>query len=83
MSVAAGIGPELILKALFKKELYDLCQPTVIGSSKVMEFYKERLDSPLEIKVVKTVDQAQYEYGNIDILDTNEVDISQFEIGRL
>jgi len=37
MGDAAGIGPEIIIKALLKKEINSLCSPFVIGSQKIME----------------------------------------------
>lgn len=37
MGDAAGIGPEIIIKALEKQELISLCSPLIIGSKKIME----------------------------------------------
>ena len=37
MGDAAGIGPEIIVKALTHKSVYSLCQPIVIGSSAILE----------------------------------------------
>ena len=34
---AAGVGPEITVKALAHKELYDLCNPVVVGNKDVME----------------------------------------------
>ena len=37
MGDPAGIGPEITVKALAKKEIYDECRPLVIGDAAVME----------------------------------------------
>ena len=37
MGDPASIGPEITVKALAKKEIYDECRPLVIGDAAVME----------------------------------------------
>ena len=37
MGDAAGIGPEIIVKALTHNSVYSLCQPIVIGSSAILQ----------------------------------------------
>ena len=37
MGDAAGVGPEIIDKALAKKEYYDIARPIVIGDASVIE----------------------------------------------
>lgn len=49
MGDPAGIGPEVIAKALADKALARLCQPVVIGSRQVMERTIKWLDLPLEV----------------------------------
>jgi 4-hydroxythreonine-4-phosphate dehydrogenase len=39
-----GIGPEVILKALNQNALTKLCTPVIYGSTKVLNFYKSRLN---------------------------------------
>ena len=84
MGDAAGIGPEIIVKALTHKDLYSLCQPIVIGSPAILEKACqlipsvrdmstgcfEKTDAPLSMHVIKTPEQAAATYGTIDVLDT-------------
>ena len=84
MGDAAGIGPEIIVKALTHKDLYSLCQPIVIGSPAILEKAcqlipsvadipigcLEETDARLSIHVIKTPEQAAARYGTIDVLDT-------------
>ncbi|HWO78456.1 MAG TPA: 4-hydroxythreonine-4-phosphate dehydrogenase PdxA [Bacillus sp. (in: firmicutes)] len=73
MGDAAGVGPEIILKSLANPEIYELCNPLVIGDSKMLERAKSFVDSPLEIHSVSEgeLDQATYQFGTIHCLDLN------------
>ena len=48
MGDAAGIGPEIIAKALRRKDVYSLCQPIVIGSSAILEKACQRIPSTVD-----------------------------------
>lgn len=37
MGDPAGVGPEVVAKALSLKEIYDVCRPVVIGDARVIE----------------------------------------------
>lgn len=37
MGDPAGCGPEITVKALRNKEIYDMCRPLVVGDSKMFE----------------------------------------------
>jgi len=41
----AGIGPEIVIKTLAKKEVYQICQPLVIGTKSVLDFYLKKYPS--------------------------------------
>ncbi len=83
MGDAAGIGPELILKALSVQDVYDKCAPLLIGSADVMAFYKERFGSSLDTWIVTDVQDGKFKYGTMDILDVGGIDASQVEIGHV
>ncbi len=36
MGDAAGIGPEIVVKALLSKQIYDICCPLVVGDGMTM-----------------------------------------------
>ena len=36
MGDAAGIGPEITVKSLAKKEIYDMCKPLVVGDANII-----------------------------------------------
>ena len=52
MGDAAGIGPEIIAKALSLDEVYDVCRPFVIGDASAMEMGVEVAGLSLRINRV-------------------------------
>ncbi|MEH7248122.1 4-hydroxythreonine-4-phosphate dehydrogenase PdxA [Neobacillus niacini] len=69
MGDAAGIGPEVIVKALNHKEVYETCRPLVIGDAKILEKVKPIVQVTLQINSIKDPSEAKYEYGTIDVID--------------
>ncbi|MEH7111594.1 4-hydroxythreonine-4-phosphate dehydrogenase PdxA [Neobacillus niacini] len=69
MGDAAGIGPEVIVKALNHKEVYENCRPLVIGDAKILEKVKPIVQVTLQINSIKDPSEAKYEYGTIDVID--------------
>ncbi len=77
-----GTGPEITVKALSDRKVYDRCRPIVIGDSAALEYAIEvqrRLGaSSLKLNAVKAVKDALFEYGTIDILDMGLLSKSDF-----
>jgi len=82
MGDAAGIGPEIIAKALSLKEIYDVCNPVVIGDSKAMNEGIKVARVQLEVHPIKDISEALFRYGKIDILDLNNIDIDKLVMGK-
>lgn len=68
-----GNGPELTVKALNHKELYEKCIPIVYGDSSCLEYalkVSEKVNNiKLKLNIISNPDQAKGEYGTIDIID--------------
>lgn len=80
----AGIGPEISIKAFAKKDLYERCQPLLVGDACVVEKYLQaHPELDLKINVVEEPDQGKYVYGTIDLIDLKAVDIDQLVIGEV
>ena len=76
MGDAAGIGPEIILKALAHKSVYSMCQPIVIGSPAILQDacqFISRGAPPLKFNSIKTPMQARATHGTIDVLDISSI----------
>ena len=67
-----GNGPEITVKALADKAIYDRCRPLVIGDESSLA-YAIKVQSalggaPVKLNAVKSVDEAKFTHGTIDVL---------------
>jgi len=69
MGDAAGIGPEIIVKALTVKKTYDLCRPLVVGDRGIMERAASIVKAPVTVRGVSSAAEAHFVYGTLDVLD--------------
>jgi len=69
MGDAAGIGPEIIVKALTVKKTHDLCRPLIVGDRGIMEKAASIVKAPVTVRGIETVDEAHFVYGTLDVLD--------------
>ncbi len=83
MGDPAGIGPEVVVKALIRKNIYELCRPLVIGDGNVMAAAVGILKAECQIHLITDVDEANFEYGVIDVLDLKNVDLKKLQYGKV
>lgn len=69
MGDAAGIGPEIIVKALADRSIYEACKPVVIGDRTVLDEMVGIVKSDVRIRTIESLGQARYEAGLVDCLD--------------
>jgi len=82
MGDAAGVGPEVIAKALSEDKIYENCRPIVIGDSKVLKEGIRVARKTLEVHPVKRVSEAYFKLGSIDVLDLDNIDMEKLEMGK-
>ncbi|MGB4660402.1 MAG: 4-hydroxythreonine-4-phosphate dehydrogenase PdxA [Mobilitalea sp.] len=84
MGDPASIGPEISVKALSNKEIYEQCRPIIIGDAAVMVKAAEIVGMQnIKINAVKSVSDAKFEYGTIDVYDMGLIDIDKLEYGKV
>ncbi len=83
MGDAAGIGPEITVKSLAKEEIYAMCKPLVIGDAKIIKKAIEVTEVPLKVNVVGSPSEGKYEFGAIDVIDLDNIDLDTFEPGQV
>jgi 4-hydroxythreonine-4-phosphate dehydrogenase len=81
MGDAAGIGPEIILKAFRKRHISDICRPLVIGSGAVMKYYTTLLGMDVRFNLVSEPGHAVFDPGKLDVLDMGLVDPDTLQVG--
>lgn len=75
MGDAAGVGPEIIVKALAEKEIYDIARPVVFGDKKIIERAIKMIGADLLCRAVHEPSQAGTEYGTIDVIDLDNLPV--------
>ena len=83
MGDAAGVGPEIIVKTLLSRRIYDMCYPLVVGDAGAMSEAIRLLESPLRLHPIDKADELQGQYGTIDLLDLHNLDPKDVTIGRV
>ena len=81
MGDPAGIGPEIIVKALSLEETYNKCRPIVIGDAKVMQWTVNQMKSSLKVNAIHHVEEAAFSQGIIDVYDLGCIDMQTFQQG--
>ena len=69
MGDAAGVGPEIIVKALADRSIYEVCDPVVIGDRTVLDEMVGIVKSDVRIRPIRSLGEARFEPGLIDCLD--------------
>jgi len=83
MGDAAGVGPEVILKALADREIYILCRPLVVGDLRVLEAAKGFAGVDLPLRAVSKVSEAQFSPPTIEVLDLGNCDPAEVPLGQI
>jgi len=83
MGDAAGVGPEVIVKALSLKRIYDICHPFVIGDATVMEQATKIAKSSSHINAIHDLKDAEFRYDIIDVVDLKNIDLAKLKIGQV
>ncbi len=90
MGDPAGCGPEITVKALYDREMYQRCKPLVVGDARVIEDSVRILEQcgylkagEITVNRVADVKEAGFNYGTIDVYHLDLVDMDQFEYGKL
>jgi len=76
-----GNGPEITLKALNNKAVYEECRPLVVGDMSSLQYASEVVAKVaginLQLHSIKNVDEALFQYGTVDVLDMGLVPADQ------
>ena len=83
MGDPAGIGPEIIAKALNEKSVYEKCRPLVTGDPVIMQRAVGLLGLSLKIHVITDVRDAKFEYGTIDVFEVKTAGAESVEFGKV
>jgi 4-hydroxy-L-threonine phosphate dehydrogenase PdxA len=83
MGDPAGIGPEIVARALGEPEVRAACRPVVMGDARIMTRAAQLVKSPLRIRTVQTVREAGADPGTLEVISAGEVDPATLTPGKL
>ncbi len=69
MGDAAGVGPEIVARALTQEDLHQWCRPLVIGAVDILTRAGQLVGSPLAWRKVSNPTEARFQPGTVDVLD--------------
>src|SRR5207249_3929159 len=81
MGDPAGIGPEVIVKALAGPKLRRVCFPLVIGSRSIMEQTIRKLKLKLAVRSVDGHESVTVSAAQIAVLDPLETPLGPYKLG--
>lgn len=83
MGDPASIGPEIAVKALLDKKIYEICRPLIVGDVSVFNNIISKLQLKASINTIQNVKEAKFQFGVIDVFDLKNVDIDKLVFGEI
>jgi len=82
MGDPVGIGPEIIIKALSKPDIYHMCRPLIIGDETALDIALDILDSHLKIRVTEDMGREKYQPGWINLYRVSQISPEGLSFGQ-
>ncbi len=82
MGDPVGIGPEIILRALAERSIYETSRPLVLGDVAVMTATNQWLGTGLRVRGVDAPEAGLYQSGSIDVIRLSDLDYGQLQYGH-
>lgn len=83
MGDPAGIGAEIIVKALEEEACYESLRPLVIGDAGIMNKSLRFAAKELKINIVHHPQEALFTFGTIDVLHIQNKGVERIEYGKI
>jgi 4-hydroxythreonine-4-phosphate dehydrogenase len=78
----AGVGPEIVVKALAEESIWAMCRPLVVGDRKIVANALQVCNGSAHLHVVENPAEGRYEKDTIDLIDLDNVDMATLSIGE-
>jgi 4-phospho-D-threonate 3-dehydrogenase / 4-phospho-D-erythronate 3-dehydrogenase len=69
MGDGAGIGPEIVVKSLAHRDIYERCRPLVVGDGERLRQAARIAGAAVEIHAAERATDVRFEAGRIDCID--------------
>ena len=78
-----GIGPEITVKALDRKDIYAIARPIAVADLRVMQDALRFTRLPLSLNPIERPADGRFERGTIDVLDLRNMDMRRLKYGQV
>lgn len=79
----AGVGPEIVVKALADPALTEIARCIVIGDKRIIEKTIKITSVKLKINIIKSPDEGVFEHGIVNVIDLENIVPESFEFGKV
>lgn len=78
----AGVGPEIVVRALAEERVNSACKPLVVGDRNALSNALRVCGLDAEIHVIDKPAAGQYAKGYIDLVDLDNLDMAGLQVGK-
>lgn len=82
MGDPVGIGPEIVIKALNFKDIFNHCRPFVIGDKNIISWLNSKSKSDTKVAEIESPDKGIYKTGIINIVNTSDLNSEELKWGQ-
>lgn len=79
----AGIGPEIVAKAIASQEVFQTADCVVVGDRNVMENAINLVNANLKIHLITAPEEGNYQEGVLNLVDLHNIAMDEFEFGKV
>lgn len=79
----AGIGPEIVAKAIASQKVEQAARCVVVGDKNVIQQAIDLTEAPLRIHVIEDPEEGDYSAGILNLIDLKNVDMNRLILGEI
>ena len=83
MGDPAGVGPEIVVKALINQDVKERARCVVVGNKNVLENAICITKSNLNINLINEPAEGDFNNGVLNLIDLKNIDMEKFEFGKI
>lgn len=83
MGDPAGVGPEIVAKSIASDKVFEVAKCVIVGDKNIMENAIKITGVDLKINVINEPEEGIYDKGVLNLIDLANVDMDQFEFGKV
>ena len=83
MGDPAGVGPEIVVKALINQDVKERARCVVVGDKNVLENAICITQSNLNINLINEPGEGDFNNGVLNLIDLKNIDMEKFEFGKI